>query len=191
MNKKIFKVVIAILVLAILIIGLALANFRQKKNINMISYDDSQIDERQILYEDILDLLSIDTNDGEIIGYITIESIGLEKALIADGSDTETIGKYVGHFKESSYLDGNVCLCSHNRGSKAAYFGKLKNLSEGDIITYITKYETKEYVVTEIKKIEETDISVLNQTEDNRITLITCVQDQRNLRLCVIGQEIL
>ncbi len=28
---------------------------------------------------------------------------------------------------------------------------------------------------------------VLNQTEDNRITLITCTENQRNLRQCIIG----
>ena len=38
-------------------------------------------------------------------------------------------------------------------------------------------------------KIEETDLTVLNPTEDNRITLITCVENQRNLRLCVTGVE--
>ena len=61
---------------------------------------------------------------------------------------------------------------------------------EGDIITYITKYETKEYAVKEVKQIEETDLSVLNQTEDNRITLITCVENQKNLRQCVVGIEV-
>ena len=56
-------------------------------------------------------------------------------------------------------------------------------------IEYITKYETKKYEISEIKKIEETDLTVLNPTEDNRITLITCVENQRNLRLCVTGVE--
>lgn len=81
-------------------------------------------------------------------------------------------------------------FCSHNRGSNAAYFGEIKNLVEGDIITYITKYETKEYAVKEVKQIEETDLSVLNQTEQNQITLITCVENQRNLRQCVVGIEV-
>ena len=80
-------------------------------------------------------------------------------------------------------------MCSHNRGSNAAYFGELKNLSQGDIITYITKYETKQYEVKEVKQIEETDLSVLEQTEENQITLITCVENQRDLRLCVVGIE--
>lgn len=56
-------------------------------------------------------------------------------------------------------------------------------------IEYITKYETKEYTVNEIKEINETELSVLKPTEENRITLITCVANQRTKRLCVIGIE--
>ena len=50
-----------------------------------------------------------------------------------------------------------------------------------------TKYETKTYITDEIKEIEETDFSVLEPTKDNRITLITCIANQRAKRLCVIG----
>ena len=140
--------------------------------------------------EKTVEVLALDESDKNVIGYISIEKIGLDKAPIAEGTDLKTIGKYVGHFENTSFLDGNVCLCSHNRGSNAAYFGEIKNLVEGDIITYITKYETKEYAVKEVKQIEETDLSVLNQTEDNRITLITCVENQKNLRQCVVGIEV-
>ena len=143
--------------------------------------------ESETVEEQVLDVLSVDETDKNIIGYVSIEKIGLEKAPIADGTDSKTINKYVGHFENTSYLDGNVCLCSHNRGNNAAYFGELKNLNKGDIITYITKYETKEYEVKEVRKIDETDLSVLEQTEENQITLITCIENQRNLRLCVVG----
>lgn len=84
-------------------------------------------------------------------------------------------------------MEGNVCLCSHNRGSKAAFFENLKNIKKGMKIEYTTKYETKTYITDEIKEIEETDFSVLEPTKDNRITLITCIANQRAKRLCVIG----
>ena len=54
-------------------------------------------------------------------------------------------------------------------------------------IEYITKYETKIYKINEIKEIEETDFSILEPTKENQITLITCVENQRTKRLCVIG----
>lgn len=183
MKKKILICVsIVVLIVSLIVISISLKPKESNTNEN-------QIVEEKTIEEQTVEVLALDDTDKNVIGYISIEKIGLEKAPVADGTDLTTIGKYVGHFENTSYLDGNVCLCSHNRGSKAAYFGEIKNLCEGDIITYITKYETKQYEVKEVKQIEETDLSVLNQTEENQITLITCVENQRNLRQCVVGKE--
>lgn len=183
MVKKILKYLVMVTICVILLM-LTLSfkpDMEEKKN--------NDVGQNKTVEEQVTEVMAITEEDKNIIGYISIEKIGLEKAPIADGIENKIINNYVGHFKETAYLDGNVCLCSHNRGSKAAYFGELKNLSNGDEITYITKYETKKYEVQEIKKIEETDFSVLEQTEENKITLITCVENQKNLRLCVIGVE--
>lgn len=183
MKKKILICVSIIALLASLLVVV----FTLKPKVN--STNDNEVVEEKTIEEQVVEVLALDESDKNVIGYISIEKIGLEKAPIADGTDLKIIGKYVGHFENTSYLDGNVCLCSHNRGSQAAYFGEIKNLSQGDIITYITKYETKQYEVKEVKQIEETDLSVLNQTEENQITLITCVKNQKDLRLCVVGVE--
>ena len=180
------KILICVSIIA-LIVSLLVIPFILKPKLSNTNED--EIVEEKTIEEQVVEVLALDDSDKNIIGYISIEKIGLDKAPIADGTDLTTIGKYVGHFENTSYLDGNVCLCSHNRGSNAAYFGEIKNLVEGDIITYITKYETKQYEVKEVKQIEETDLSVLEQTEDNRITLITCVENQRELRQCVVGIE--
>lgn len=181
MIRKVLKYVIGIIVIIFLLM-LTLAfrpGFKNK--------DNTKDNENKTIEEQVVDTLSIDKTDKNIIGYITIEELGIIKAPIADGTDNKTIGKYVGHFENSSYLEGNVCLCSHNRGSKAAFFENLKNIKKGMKIEYTTKYETKTYITDEIKEIEETDFSVLEPTKDNRITLITCIANQRAKRLCVIG----
>lgn len=181
MIRKVLKYVIGIIVIIFLLM-LTLAfrpDFKNKEN--------TKDNENKTIEEQVVDTLSIDKTDKNIIGYITIEELGIIKAPIADGTDNKTIGKYVGHFENSSYLEGNVCLCSHNRGSKAAFFENLKNIKKGMKIEYTTKYETKTYITDEIKEIEETDFSVLEPTKDNRITLITCIANQRAKRLCVIG----
>ena len=68
-----------------------------------------------------------------------------------------------------------------------AFSGINFYIKKGMKIEYTTKYETKTYITDEIKEIEETDFSVLEPTKDNRITLITCIANQRAKRLCVIG----
>ena len=181
MIRKVLKYVICIIVIIFLLM-LTLAFRPDFKN-----KDNTKDNENKTIEEQVVDTLSIDKTDKNIIGYITIEELGIIKAPIADGTDNKTIGKYVGHFENSSYLEGNVCLCSHNRGSKAAFFENLKNIKKGMKIEYTTKYETKTYITDEIKEIEETDFSVLEPTKDNRITLITCIANQRAKRLCVIG----
>lgn len=181
MIRKVLKYVIGIIVIIFLLM-LTLAFRPDFKN-----KDNTKDNENKTIEEQVVDTLSIDKTDKNIIGYITIEELGIIKAPIADGTDNKTIGKYVGHFENSSYLEENVCLCSHNRGSKAAFFENLKNIKKGMKIEYTTKYETKTYITDEIKEIEETDFSVLEPTKDNRITLITCIANQRAKRLCVIG----
>ena len=181
MIRKVLKYVIGIIVIIFLLM-LKLAFRPDFKN-----KDNTKDNENKTIEEQVVDTLSIDKTDKNIIGYITIEELGIIKVPIADGTDNKTIGKYVGHFENSSYLEGNVCLCSHNRGSKAAFFENLKNIKKGMKIEYTTKYETKTYITDEIKEIEETDFSVLEPTKDNRITLITCIANQRAKRLCVIG----
>ena len=44
-------------------------------------------------------------------------------------------------------------------------------------------------MVSNIKTIDETDWSDTENTEDNRITLITCVKGQKEKRLCVQALE--
>ena len=48
------------------------------------------------------------------------------------------------------------------------------------------------YIVQDKKEILETDWSMLKQTKDNRLTLITCIKNKVNQRLCVqaVQQEI-
>ena len=41
-----------------------------------------------------------------------------------------------------------------------------------------------------IQVIFETDWSLLQNTEENKITMITCIKNKRNQRLCVQASEI-
>lgn len=120
---------------------------------------------------------------------LEIPKIGL-KANIDFGTTEEVMNKYIGHFDISSIWDGNVCLAAHNRGYPVNYFGKLKELKKDDEIVYKTIYGIKKYKVSIITVIKDTDWSYLKQTQDNRITLITCVENEPNYRRCIQGIEI-
>lgn len=65
----------------------------------------------------------------------------------------------------------------------------LKNIKIGSKIYYQTKYDTKIYLVETITEISDEDWSYLEDTKENRITLLTCVSGKPNNRLCVQGIE--
>lgn len=80
-------------------------------------------------------------------------------------------------------------MASHNEGSYAHYFSRIKELEKGEEIIYITNMGERRFFVFENKIIEETNVKVLENTQENIITLITCIKGKRNLRQCVIGKE--
>ena len=108
---------------------------------------------------------------------------------ISQGTSKEVMDKYVGHFEETSIEYGNIGLAAHNRGYPVNFFQNLKKLKIGSEIIY--KHEDFEmtYEVETIEIIENTNWNYLKNTEDNRITLITCVENEPKYRRCVQGKE--
>ena len=126
--------------------------------------------------------------DGSALGILIIEKINL-KATVKEGSNQEILKEYIGHISETAKYDGNIGLAAHNRANKYSYFARINELEKGDTIIYKTKFYTRTYVVTKKKVIYDTDWSYLGPTKDNRITMITCIKDKPNQRLCVQAVE--
>lgn len=133
--------------------------------------------------------------DGSL-GTISIQKIGLRMSVFeADdtiGSKTTEVvlKKGAAHFKSTSMWNGTVGVSAHNDGvPDAVSFGRLHELKIGDNITYTTEFGERSYEVSEIKEISEDDWSYLSRSDDNRITLITCVSGKSDKRLMVQGIE--
>ncbi|MCQ4866161.1 class D sortase [Pseudoflavonifractor phocaeensis] len=124
---------------------------------------------------------------GGHIGTLKIPAIGLA-VKIYEGTGSSPLSKGAGHFTDTSIWDGNVCLAGHNRGV-TNHFGKIHTLDIGDTITLTTKLGTRSYEVISVAQVSETDRSGLAATSDNRVTLYTCVRDQRDLRWCIQAVE--
>ena len=124
-------------------------------------------------------------DDGSI-GTLKIPAIDVS-VKVYDGTTDANMKKGATHFTETSYWDGNVAFAAHNRSS---YFGKIYKLESGDTITYTTKIGTRKYQVTSVYKIDDDDTSCLNHSTENRLTLVTCVENQSAYRWCVIAKQI-
>lgn len=196
MSKQIKKaitisIIVILLIVAIISTFFIIKYFNSKKVIDDVKeiYTEDKIQERlnkddcnnAIETED----LTIQIDGKTVIGVIKIDKIGFE-GLVYEGTTLETLKKGVGHFENSSYLEGNVCLAAHNTNK---FWAKLHTLQNGDKITYISFLGTKEYTVNNVTQISETDWSKLSNTEENIITLITCVKGKTSQRLCVQAIE--
>ena len=107
---------------------------------------------------------------------------------VYQGTDSSTLKKGAGHFPDTSIWNGNCCIAGHNRGVRDD-FGDLHTLDPGDAITWTTKLGTRTYEVISVTKVLETDTSGVAATSDNRLTLYTCVRDQRDYRWMVQAIE--
>ena len=103
-------------------------------------------------------------------------------APIAEGTSVDIMNEYVGHFEETSRDKGNIGLAAHNRGYKVNYFKDLKLLEKGDLIIYTYNGQVSKYSIVEIGVIKDTDWSKLENSNQDKITLITCLENEPEYR---------
>ena len=195
MNKKviIISVTVVFMIIAVISTFFVVKYFMNKNKIDYV-YEEYSSDNTQNRLDaennnneaDSTDNLMLQIDGENVLGVIKIDKINFE-GLIYEGTSMQTLAKGVGHFTNTPYLEGNVCLAAHNTNS---YWAKLHTLSNGDKIQYTCFLGTKEYEVSNVSKISETDWDSLKNTDTNVLTLITCVKGQKNLRLCVQAKEI-
>ena len=178
MNKKIFVLFIVL----ILIVAIGFLFSYDKK---VIEQEKQNTSEQLGNTEDVEQEVTEDDGfEEDLIGSLKIEKINLN-GTVKEGSTNEILRDYIGHIEETAKYDGNVGLAGHNRGYKNSYFARINELEPGDEIVYTTKYGERKYIVDTKKEILETDWSNLEGTSDNRLTLITCIKNKVNQRLCV------
>ena len=141
-------------------------------------------------YYDLLDL----TGTG-VMGYITIESIGVELPIF-HGTSSGVLASGAGHLEGSSLPVGGEsthCVISAHRGlPSATLFTHLDQLEVGDTFTLTVLGEVLTYQVDQISIVEPTEMDYLF-IEDGKdyCTLMTCTPYGINThRLLVRGVRI-
>ena len=166
--------------LIIAIVIFSIFNFiffeKEKNPISQIQEVISIIEEQK---EEKEDIKSLPQSLGE--WYIEIPAINLI-APIAEGTNLDILSTKVGHFTDTDL---------HNRGYENNFFKDLKKLKMDDKIIYTYKDFKKIYIVNKIEIIENSDWSYLEKSDENKITLITCVENEPEYRRCIQGIEII
>lgn len=147
-----------------------------------------RVEDVELINDEVEDV-QVESVTTQKVGILVIPKLNV-KAQILEGTEMEVLAVSIGHFKESALWEGNVALASHNRGNSVAhYFNQIHELNEGDEIIYKTNMGERSYKVYSTKEIENTDWSVIENTEENIITLITCITGHPEKRLCVQAKE--
>ena len=102
---------------------------------------------------------------------LRVPRLGIEVPVLEGTSDI-TLNRGVGHIAGTALpgQPGNIAITGHRDG----FFRPLKDAREGDIIEVQRKSQTDRYIVSEIKIVFPSDTSVLNNTTDSTLTLVTC-----------------
>jgi sortase A len=112
--------------------------------------------------------------DGEAVAIIKMPKINVEKVVV-EGVGVPDLKKGPGHYPGTPMpgQPGNAAIAGH-RTTYGAPFNQLDQMAVGDQVIVSTKQGKFEYDVTELKVIKPSQVEVLNNTPDNRLTLTTC-----------------
>lgn len=108
---------------------------------------------------------------GESLGQLRIERLGL-KAAIGEGERASVLRRGVGHLADTPWIgqDGNVALAGH----RDTVFRSLRKIQTGDVIEIDTANRSVRYRVEKMAVVAPDDLSVLESSDHNTLTLITC-----------------
>jgi sortase A len=114
--------------------------------------------------------IAVAATDG-LIGRIEISRLGLS-AIVMEGDDKTTLRRAAGHIPGTTLPGqaGNIGIAGH----RDTFFRPLRNIQQDDIITITTIAGEYRYRVVSTKVVNPTDIWVLNPTENEVLTLVTC-----------------
>lgn len=181
-NRTIFLVIIFLLLL-ILISFLSFFSYKDKISKEYVkNYKLNTLDNK----DSFTNATTIELID---CWQLSIPKINLISANIKQGTSQAVLKSYIGHFENTEFDKSNIGLAAHNRGYDVNYFSDIYKLEIGDEIIYKYKEKTYKYKVCLKKQIDSYDWSYLEPTPDNRITLITCIDNRPDLRLCVQAVE--
>ena len=109
--------------------------------------------------------------EGETIGRVEIPRLKIS-AVVKSGVDDKTLKRAVGHVPYTPLPGepGNVGIAAH----RDTYFRNLRGVRKGDVIRMVTPEATYEYAVDNTKIVTPKNVEVLDPTDDNYITLVTC-----------------
>jgi sortase A len=115
--------------------------------------------------------VSMQTELPQVLGLLEIPSVGLKVPVYPSDSELN-MDRGAGVIDGMAYPHepGNIGIAGHRDG----YFRVLKDVEAGDTITLQTLEGPKQFKIDSTRIVEINDLSVLQDTDDQTVTLVTC-----------------
>ncbi len=190
--KKIYNLILTILIIAALIVGTLIIIKYGKNHINEKEID-ATIENIENQFSNLQEGEQIESSykGYQIEGILEIPKIDIKYPILNQTSETAMKVSVTKFWGPQPNEIGNYTIAAHNN-KDGTMFGKTKYLKIGDIIKITNlKNVTLEYQVFDIYSIDPDDVSCVESVEEGtrEVTLITCTNGHKN-RLIVKAREI-
>ena len=113
--------------------------------------------------------------EGDILYMLRIPCIDSENP-VREGVSAGVLADSLGHEPDTAYIGegGNCVIAGHRNYSFGSFFNRLNEVKEGDTIYVDTATDSYSYTVVSVKVVEPEDLSVLEPTDAETLTLYTC-----------------
>lgn len=190
--KKIYNIILTILIIAALIVGTLIIIKYGKNHINEKEID-ATIENIENQFSNLQEGEQIESSykGYQIEGILEIPKIDIKYPILNQTSETAMKVSVTKFWGPQPNEIGNYTIAAHNN-KDGTMFGKTKYLKIGDIIKITNlKNVTLEYQVFDIYSIDPDDVSCVESVEEGtrEVTLITCTNGHKN-RLIVKAREI-
>ncbi|MCP3740320.1 class D sortase [Rossellomorea sp. BNER] len=143
-----------------------------EKVIVAIENDHQQVEKNLLEKLYIKDEKSIKVSGIE--GVLSIPSINLEEPIF-QGASVENLKNGVALVDElESFNENNIAIAGHKMNAYGILFNRLHEVTVGDEISIKTNEKTLTFIVTKRFEVTPEEVSVLEETDEKTITLITC-----------------
>jgi sortase A len=114
---------------------------------------------------------SLPAATGGLIGRMEVPRLGLS-AIVMEGTSTTTLRRALGHISGTALpgQPGNAGISGH----RDTFFRPLRNIEPNDVITLTTMRGEYRYRVVSTKVVDPVDMTVLDPSENETLTLVTC-----------------
>ena len=114
-------------------------------------------------------------SEGDILYMLRIPCIDSENP-VREGVSPGVLADSLGHEPGTALIGegGNCVIAGHRNYTFGSFFNRLNEVEPGDLIYVDTAECSWCYIVTDIKVVEPDDLSVLEDTDTETLTLYTC-----------------